>query len=324
MPAPKDPIKYKEWLLKKGSFKKGERLSETSFFRLMKNDPQKIPLRNFRVFIRRFDMKPKRIFSKETRTLMSIAKQGYIPWNKGKTEVYSKEILESMSKPKRGKPNPTKGIVRKPEYRIQAWFEKSDMRYSRKQQKRDHRQNFQKGIIPWNKGIEQWPDGLPKELTAKISLALKVRNQNPIWIERRINSRKSNGKDWISESQRILMRENRKNWVVPFKDTKPERMMQIALSLNGIKFEKHKLISNHKNFWHPVDIFIEPNICVEVDGDYWHNKPEKIKRDLIINHSLNLMGYFVIRIWESDIKKNTQNCAENIIKMIKERMELHP
>ncbi len=137
-----------------------------------------------------------------------------------------------------------------------------------------------------------------------------------------------------------ILRENRKHQIFPKDDSKPERMMQLALKLKGIKFEKQKLIDNHVDFWHRVDIFIETNICVEVDGDYPHANPEKYRADHImwkrpklrlasdiwasdirITHELTKMGYLVIRIWASDIKKNTQNCAENIIAMIKERQE---
>lgn len=117
------------------------------------------------------------------------------------------------------------------------------------------------------------------------------------------------------------LRYKRSLTTLPQKDTKPERMMQIALSLNGIKFEKHKPIKIGKH-WHQIDIFIEPNLCVEVDGDYWHKRPENALRDIRVNHQLSLLGYLVIRLWESDIKKQPQTCAENIIKMIKERMEI--
>lgn len=112
----------------------------------------------------------------------------------------------------------------------------------------------------------------------------------------------------------------RKRQVLPVKDTLPEKMMQIALSLNGIQFIKHKPIKIG-NSYHQVDIFINPNICIEVDGDYWHTLPKTMKRDIEINHELNKQGYNIIRIWEKDIKNNTQNCAEKIIELIK---TLHP
>jgi len=100
--------------------------------------------------------------------------------------------------------------------------------------------------------------------------------------------------------------------VFPTKDTKPERMMQLALALHRIPFEKHKPI-----FGQP-DIFIEPKICVFVDGDYWHRLPKSLLRDAEVNHRLSFLGYQVIRIWESDIKKDANNCAKNIINLIQQ------
>lgn len=120
-----------------------------------------------------------------------------------------------------------------------------------------------------------------------------------------------------SENYKQLMREKRKDWKIPFYDTKPERMMQFALMLNGIKFEKHKPIKIGQS-WHQVDIFIEPNIVVEIDGVHWHIEPEDIKRDLEQTQELTLMGYHVIRIRDKDILKNIQSCAENVLSLIKD------
>jgi len=129
------------------------------------------------------------------------------------------------------------------------------------------------------------------------------------------------------ESAKEKLREARLHQIFPKKDTKPERMLQIALSLERIKFRKHEPILGQP------DIFIEPNICIFVDGDYSHGNPEKFKpddkvfgvlvaekwaRDIKINSKLTMRGYHVIRIWQSEIKKDVGIVAKNIINMIKE------
>lgn len=132
----------------------------------------------------------------------------------------------------------------------------------------------------------------------------------------------------LSEEHRKILFNARLNFVYPKKDTKPEKMVQLALELKGIKFEKHKAI---KGICQP-DIFVEPNCCIFVDGDYWHANPEKWsaddiiignvkasdiwKKDLRQMHELNKNGYIVIRVWESDIKINSGQIAENIINMM--------
>ena len=60
---------------------------------------------------------------------------------------------------------------------------------------------------------------------------------------------------------------------MPLKDTKPERILQKLLKTKKIPFIKHKPILGQP------DIFIKPNICIFVDGDYWHANPKKYKRD---------------------------------------------
>lgn len=115
----------------------------------------------------------------------------------------------------------------------------------------------------------------------------------------------------LSEKDREIIRENRKFRIIPKKDTKPERMMQIALSLNGIKFEKHKSILGQP------DIFIEPNVCIFVDGDYWHRLPKALLRDAEVNHKLNLLGYQVIRIWEKDIRSDANQCVIKLMNNLK-------
>ena len=99
------------------------------------------------------------------------------------------------------------------------------------------------------------------------------------------------------------------------------------------------MIRNGKGFYHQTDIFIEPNICIEVDGDYIHGHPKKYgpedilkkgkkakeiwARDNLVNHELNKLGYNVVRIWERDVISNAQENVENIMKLIQQlRQEL--
>jgi G:T-mismatch repair DNA endonuclease (very short patch repair protein) len=106
--------------------------------------------------------------------------------------------------------------------------------------------------------------------------------------------------------------------------------------LHGVKFEKHKTITDGMGFYHQVDIFIEPNICVEIDGDYWHANPRiyhmdfVIKtrknlvvtakdiwfRDALVNNKLKQLSYQTIRIWESDLKINPRKEVFGILQLI--------
>jgi len=113
-----------------------------------------------------------------------------------------------------------------------------------------------------------------------------------------------------SQSAKTKYKEWRKTQVIPRKDTKPERILQIALSLEGIEYEKHKPITGQP------DIFIEPNHCIFADGDYWHKTPRGIKRDKEVNLWLENNGYQTIRFWEYEIKSNVNSCIEKIKQVV--------
>ena len=83
------------------------------------------------------------------------------------------------------------------------------------------------------------------------------------------------------------------------KDTDIEKIIESWLIKNLVKFEKQKVIKKLTI----VDFFIRPNICLYVDGDYWHSSKDRIYRDRRINRLLRIRGYKVIRIRGSKIKK---------------------
>lgn len=102
------------------------------------------------------------------------------------------------------------------------------------------------------------------------------------------------------------------NSKMPNKDTKIERIIQQALTERGIKFETQKIFRLGTGY-HNVDIFIEPNICIECDGYYWHSRPAAQIRDQIVTTTLQLMGYKVLRFWEKDINKKLEWCVDQIL-----------
>lgn len=111
--------------------------------------------------------------------------------------------------------------------------------------------------------------------------------------------------------------------ILPLKDTKIEIILQEILVKEGIIFEKHKSLLGQP------DIFIEPNICIFADGDYWHANPNKYKaedigfvggkiaqqlwdKDKKVTDALTHKGYKVLRFWEHDIHKNIEYCTSEI------------
>jgi G:T-mismatch repair DNA endonuclease (very short patch repair protein)/predicted DNA-binding protein YlxM (UPF0122 family) len=109
----------------------------------------------------------------------------------------------------------------------------------------------------------------------------------------------------------------------PLKNTTIETLLQNELEKRNIQFTPHKTILNITQ----PDVFIEPNICVYCDGDFWHSNPKfydrnnlkyksqinNLKNDEKNNIILKENNYKVFRFWENDILNNVSKCVEEII-----------
>lgn len=117
------------------------------------------------------------------------------------------------------------------------------------------------------------------------------------------------------------------------KDTKPELLLRKALWKNKIRYQVNYkklpgkpdiVITKHRiavfcdgDFWHGHNWAIRglQSFEEELQGysDYWKNKILKnVERDKKNTKLLNAMGWRVIRIWESDIERNLEECVETI------------
>lgn len=148
-------------------------------------------------------------------------------------------------------------------------------------------------------------------------------------IEQIAKMKAYNNKPEVKESQR----QRRMKQVFPFKDTSIEMMIQNKLKENHLLFETHKPIRVGSGF-HQVDIFIKPNICIEIDGTRFHADPRKYqphdviwkdkqitaadiwRKDAELSVTLELMGYKVIRLWEIDIRKSLDYCLTKVLSTI--------
>jgi len=149
---------------------------------------------------------------------------------------------------------------------------------------------FKKNYIPWNKGLTKKDPRILKMIITRI---------------------KTDGYK-LSEKAKTKIRKKRAKQKTIYSNTKIEIILQNLLKNEKIKYKTqiHTLIGT-------PDIFIEPNICIFADGDYWHNREEAKKKDKIVNKELQKRGYVVLRYWEHDIKEKPTKCLRNILKYIK-------
>lgn len=88
-----------------------------------------------------------------------------------------------------------------------------------------------------------------------------------------------------------------------------EIIMKEALLNTNIKFAYQKRIETITR----VDFLVLPKLVVQCDGDYWHNLPKQIIKDIQIDKDLTIEGYKILRFWGSEIKADIASCIEKII-----------
>lgn len=168
-----------------------------------------------------------------------------------------------------------------------------------------------------NKGKSKFPNGrvFTEQWKQNMSIAGKKKKQSPEGNLKRSIALKGIRKPPCTEQTKQKRRENRSKQKFPLWDSIPEKKMHELLIRVGIIFEKHKHIPiEHKYL---CDIFIAPNIVIEVDGVYWHNYPHGREIDVIRTKEMEEVGYKVLRFWDKDILNN----SDFVLKKIKEEVQ---
>ena len=120
---------------------------------------------------------------------------------------------------------------------------------------------------------------------------------------------------------------------IPSKNTRPEIALRKALWSQKLRYR----VNYKKLPGKPDIVFTKQKVVVFCDGDYWHghnwavrglssleeelagyseywqNKIlRNIERDKENNKALRSLGWTVVRIWESDIKKDLDGCVRTV------------
>lgn len=191
------------------------------------------------------------------------------------------------------------------------------------------------GHKSWNKGL-MMPNGFSEKIrkiitgrkhtdeTIKKLSVLKLGKSNPMFGKFG-KQHPMYGYQHTAEAKE-KMKLTRSRQKLPRQDTKPERIVQGLLNDSGISFITHKPIKMSNGSYCKPDIVID-KVCLQVDGCYYHACPtcypdrtkldvtqkSNIIRDLNTNYELIKQGYHVIRIWEHDITKNTEEVRKKIL-----------
>lgn len=117
------------------------------------------------------------------------------------------------------------------------------------------------------------------------------------------------------------------------KDTEPELLLRRELHRRGLRYRLH----DRRLPGRPDMLFVSVRIAVFVDGDFWHghgwrergllsyeaqfdnhHDPERwrtkiarnMARDVEVNAALERLGWTVIRVLESDVRRDVKAAAE--------------
>ena len=173
---------------------------------------------------------------------------------------------------------------------------------------------FQKGNIPWNKnrkcpeiskakkGNPTWNKGLKgiktsnkgqishRKLPRKIVKCKICKKEiiTKINENRKVCSRKCQKIYQKTNEYKDLQRKSAYNRKVNPIESSPEKFMSNMLKANNIKYKKGRGVIGNPDF-------IINNLCIFLDGEYWHNYPKKRKIDNNINNELKEEGYRILR-----------------------------
>lgn len=117
------------------------------------------------------------------------------------------------------------------------------------------------------------------------------------------------------------------------KNTSLEVKFRKVLWARGLRYRLgQKLIGK------PDLVFVRARVAVFIDGCFWHACPihgqepktntgfwsEKLTknklRDLHVNTELAALGWAVVRIWEHELKSDTGRCVEELVKIVRDRI----
>jgi len=114
------------------------------------------------------------------------------------------------------------------------------------------------------------------------------------------------------------------------KDTGLEKLVRSELFRRGLRYRKHVKDLPGK----PDIVFRKAKVAVFVDGDFWHGyhfpswehkvsdfwkkKISKTRmRDRKNHRKLRKMGWTVVRLWQHEIKVDSNGCVRKIIETVK-------
>ena len=180
-----------------------------------------------------------------------------IPWNKGKTNVYSKETIESISKSLSGRKLSKEHLKNREEGRLKVIKDR--------------------GFYFSSDSIKKISDSVKKTHENPTEEMIKGRERNSLATSKHIAEHRATNEDFFNTSLELLMTD--------------------ILTNLGFKFEHPYYVRDIEHAYSADFYIPSLNLIIETDGKRWHNYPIGKPLDLIRNEELKQAGYKVLRFW---------------------------
>ena len=229
--------------------------------------------------------------SEETRRKISESNKGKIPWNKGKSGIYSDDIRLRMSTSKKGKIPWNKGKVGI--YSESTLQKMSNAHENRSEETRRKISESNKGKLAWNKGKTGiYNEEIKKKLSeARMKQVFPLKDTKPERLTQEILTKA--GIEF--EKHKAIQIGNRYHQV-------------------DLLIKPNKVIEMYGTYHHAHPDFYPDDEVLRVKG---HTRAAEIrKKDEHINRELMNLGFDVLIVWDKDLKNNLENTTDKILKFV--------
>lgn len=86
------------------------------------------------------------------------------------------------------------------------------------------------------------------------------------------------------------------------RESSAEKRVREALENLDLAYIKEKRIGRYS-----IDFYLGQKLCIEVQGEYWHNIPERKETDKRKREYLESNGYHVLYLWENDLDNSERD-----------------
>jgi len=193
------------------------------------------------------------------------------------------------------------------------------IKFTHKMSSKEYKEKFNVKTlcIIWNKGQTRKTNSIVAKYGDSATKSGKHRKPQPLYFKcwnkgLTVDTDERMARLNVKAQKAVAQTFKRKNYISSL-----DEKLYVLLNKNNIKYDPQKSVTIDNKYVTILDAFVEPNICIYVDGNYWHSIPRVKNRDSFFTDKLIKIGFKVIRIWENEF----DNSEERLLNFIRESVE---